>query len=137
MLLRGERIGANDALQAGMVDEIVPDQDLAEAVAERAKSISPASVGALAESKVLLSRPGLREAVAHAIEATLRCQETPAHAAALEAFLSRTNARKSSSAADTHNAITALVASALPRKARSDHDERDTSESTIPSIRSG
>jgi enoyl-CoA hydratase/carnithine racemase len=89
MLLAGERLGADEALRVGLVDEVVPDEELTEAVDRRAAAVAGASVTALGEAKALLPVPGLRDAVREEIEATLRCQETDAHAEALRALRAR------------------------------------------------
>lgn len=96
MLLRGERLGAAEALAAGMVDEVVPDHDLDEVLSARTEALSSAPAEAISASKSLLHRHGLPEALAREIEATLSCQESQAHATALQDFLVRSRSRERS-----------------------------------------
>ena len=87
LLIGGERIGAQDALALGLVDVVVPDRDLPEALAERAQQLAAGSfVSAVGATKHLLAVPGLRDAVRDEVEATLRCQESAEHAAAVRRF---------------------------------------------------
>jgi enoyl-CoA hydratase/carnithine racemase len=87
LLIAGERIGAEEGLALGLVDAVVPDGDLQEALAERAQQLAAgSSVSAVGATKALLAVPGLRDAVRGEIEATLRCQESAEHAAAVRSF---------------------------------------------------
>ena len=86
MLIGGERIGAEEALALGMVDAVVPDEELLDALADQARVLSATSVTAVGATKALLAVPGLRDAVRDEVEATLRCQESPEHTAAVRAF---------------------------------------------------
>jgi enoyl-CoA hydratase/carnithine racemase len=94
LLIGGERIGAQDALAHGLVDVVVPDGDLPEALAERARRLAAGSfVPAVGATKDLLAVPGLRDAVRDEVEATLRCQESAEHAAAVRRFAAGAAAR--------------------------------------------
>jgi enoyl-CoA hydratase/carnithine racemase len=86
LLIGGERIGAEEALALGLVDAVVPDGDLQQAVADRAQQLAGTSVTAVGETKALLAVPGLRDAVREEIEATLRCQESAEHTRAVRSF---------------------------------------------------
>jgi 2-(1,2-epoxy-1,2-dihydrophenyl)acetyl-CoA isomerase len=89
MLLRGEVIAAEEARQVGLVDEVVPVAELTARTAERAAAAAAGPTLAYGEAKRLLRRVDLRPVLAAEIEATLRCQETADHAAALRAFAAR------------------------------------------------
>jgi enoyl-CoA hydratase/carnithine racemase len=86
LLIGGERIGAEEALALGLVDAVVPDGELQEALADRAERLAGTSVTAVGATKALLAVPGLREAVRDEVEATLRCQESPEHTSAVRSF---------------------------------------------------
>ena len=82
LLLAGERIDADEALRVGMVDQVVPDEDLHGALAQQLTAFSDAAPTAIAAAKGLLRRRAIRREIA----ATLGCQETPAHATAVADF---------------------------------------------------
>lgn len=86
LLLAGERIDAEEALRVGMVDEVVPDEDLQGALARQVAAFSVAAPTAVAATKGLLRPRGLRRAIRREIAATLGCQETPAYATAVAGF---------------------------------------------------
>jgi 2-(1,2-epoxy-1,2-dihydrophenyl)acetyl-CoA isomerase len=86
LLLAGERIDADEALRVGMVDQVVPDEDLHGALAQQLAAFSDAAPTAIAAAKGLLRPRGLRRAIRREIAATLGCQETPAHATAVADF---------------------------------------------------
>jgi enoyl-CoA hydratase/carnithine racemase len=92
LLIAGERIRAQEALALGLVDAVVPDADLLDAVSEQAQRLQEASVTAVGATKALMAVPGLRDAVRAEVEATLRCQETAEHARAVAAFLNSSTA---------------------------------------------
>jgi len=93
ILIGGERVGAQEARDLGLVDEVVPDADLQEALAERAERLTGTSVGAVGATKALIAVPGLRDAVRDEVEATLRCQESVEHSRAVADFAARRSAR--------------------------------------------
>ena len=86
LLIGGERIGAQDALELGLVDVVVPDTDLIDALAEQALRLAGTSVTAVGATKALLAVPGLRDAVREEVEATLRCQESAEYTRAVQSF---------------------------------------------------
>jgi enoyl-CoA hydratase/carnithine racemase len=95
-LLAGERIGADEALQSGLVTAVVAPDLLASAARSRADALAKFPRGAVVETKRLIREP-LRAAVEKALrdehsafEARLR---SPEAGAAFEAFLSRAGAR--------------------------------------------
>jgi enoyl-CoA hydratase/carnithine racemase len=92
LLIGGERIGAEEALALGLVDAVVPDEDLQQALADRAQQLSRTSVAAVGETKALLAVPGLRDAVREEIEATMRCQESAEHTRAIGSFAASASA---------------------------------------------
>jgi 2-(1,2-epoxy-1,2-dihydrophenyl)acetyl-CoA isomerase len=86
LLIGGERIGAEEALALGLVDAVVPDGDLQQALSDRAELLAGTSVTAVGATKALLAVPGLRDAVREEIEATMRCQESDEHTRAVRSF---------------------------------------------------
>jgi enoyl-CoA hydratase/carnithine racemase len=91
-LLLGERIDANTALQAGLVNAVVPPEALADATSTRVQALTRLPLGALKETKRLVREP-LRAAVAEALGRELHAFATrlasPEAAAAFQAFLMR------------------------------------------------
>ncbi len=94
LLIAGERIDAGEALRIGLVDEVVPADELNAVAEQRLACLSQRSLTAVRASKALLRPRGLAEALAHEIEVTLACQETQAHADALAAFMEASAARR-------------------------------------------
>lgn len=89
LLMRGGRVGADEALDLGLVDRVVPDDELAHARHELAVELSEGPTLALGEIKRLLTRFDLRRQLQEEIGATLSCQETADHAEGLSAFFER------------------------------------------------
>jgi enoyl-CoA hydratase/carnithine racemase len=69
-----------------LVDAVVPDAELQEALTDRAGRLAETSVTAVGATKALLAVPGLRDAVREEVEATLRCQESAEHTSAVRSF---------------------------------------------------
>lgn len=86
MLLRGRPLEAREALAVGLVDEVVPPDDLDARTSQLATELAAGPTRAYGEAKRLLRRVDVRGAIAAEIDATLRCQETRDHGAALRAF---------------------------------------------------
>jgi enoyl-CoA hydratase/carnithine racemase len=89
LLMRGGRVGADEALELGLVDQVVPDDELAHARQKLAVELSEGPTVALGAIKRLLTRFDLRRQLHKEIEATLACQETADHAEGLAAFFER------------------------------------------------
>jgi enoyl-CoA hydratase/carnithine racemase len=91
-LLLGERIDAQAALQAGLVNAVVPPEALADATSTRVQALARLPLGALKETKRLMREP-LRAAVADAMVRELQAfamrLASPEAAAAFQAFLTR------------------------------------------------
>ena len=93
LLIAGERIEALEALRLGLVDQVVPVDELDSVVAARLAALSQRSLTAVRASKALLRPRGLESALEQETEATLACQESEAHSVALQAFLEARTAR--------------------------------------------
>jgi 2-(1,2-epoxy-1,2-dihydrophenyl)acetyl-CoA isomerase len=89
LLMRGATLGAEEALALGLVDEVVPDEDLPDAGRALAVELAGGPSYALGEVKRLITGVDLRRHLHHEIQATLRCQETVDHAEGLAAFFER------------------------------------------------
>ncbi|HLK38893.1 MAG TPA: enoyl-CoA hydratase-related protein [Polyangiaceae bacterium] len=91
-LLLGERFDASTALASGLVNAVVPPDQLTQAVGARLEALTTLPVGALVETKRLLREP-MRDAVGAAIARELQSfterLTTPEAAASFAAFLSR------------------------------------------------
>jgi enoyl-CoA hydratase/carnithine racemase len=89
LLMRGATIGADEALALGLVDDVVPDEDLPDAGRALAVELAGGPSCALGEVKRLITGVDLRRHLHDEIQATLRCQETVDHAEGLAAFFER------------------------------------------------
>jgi enoyl-CoA hydratase/carnithine racemase len=92
-LLFGERIDPDTALRSGLVNAVVPPEELAGATAARVKALAELSIGSLCETKRLLREPqrvAVEQAIARELEAFGARLGTPEAAAAFATFLSRT-----------------------------------------------
>ncbi len=91
-LLLGERIDAQTALSAGMINAVVAPAELASAAQARAEALTKLPLGSLVETKRLMREPfkaALADVMAKELEAFGRRLVTPEAAAAFTAFLSR------------------------------------------------
>ena len=89
LLMRGRTIGADEALALGVVDEVVPDEDLPDAGRALTAELAEGPSCALGEVKRLITGVDLRRHLHDEIQATLRCQDTVDHAEGLAAFFER------------------------------------------------
>jgi enoyl-CoA hydratase/carnithine racemase len=91
-LLLGERIDAQTALAAGMINAVVAPAELASAAQARAESLTRLPIGSLIETKRLMREPiraALADVMAKELEAFGRRLVSPEAAAAFQAFLTR------------------------------------------------
>jgi enoyl-CoA hydratase/carnithine racemase len=91
-LLLGERIDAQTALSAGMINAVVAPPELASAAQARAEALTKLPLGSLVETKRLMREPykaALVDVMAKELEAFGRRLVSPEAAAAFTAFLSR------------------------------------------------
>lgn len=86
MLLGGSMLTAQQALAVGLIDEVVPEDELEDAVAARTEELAAGSSPATRAAKRLLRNSGLRDQIQHEIEVTLQCQETAEYREGLLAF---------------------------------------------------
>lgn len=89
MLLAGAGLDASAAARAGLVDEIVEDEDVVDRAWSLAAELAQGPTRAFAEMKRLLAPTGLREHLQREIDATLRCQENQDHVEGMAAFRER------------------------------------------------
>jgi enoyl-CoA hydratase/carnithine racemase len=91
-LLLGERIDAQTALSAGLVNTVVAPAELASAAMARAEALTKLPLGSLCETKRLIREPfkaALADVMAKELEAFGRRLVSPEAGAAFQAFLSR------------------------------------------------
>jgi enoyl-CoA hydratase/carnithine racemase len=91
-LLLGERIDPQTALAAGMINAVVPPEQLASAAMTRAEALTKLPLGSLVETKRLMREPfrtALADVMSKELEAFGRRLVTPEAAAAFQAFLAR------------------------------------------------
>jgi enoyl-CoA hydratase/carnithine racemase len=91
-LLLGERIDAQTALSAGLVNAVVAPAELASAAMGRAEALTKLPIGSLCETKRLMREPfkgALSEIMSKEFEAFGRRLVSPEAAAAFQAFLAR------------------------------------------------
>jgi len=91
-MLFGDRIDAETALRAGLVNAVVPPEALEGAASARVKALTDLAVGALVETKRLLREPtrvAVEQAMSRELETFGMRLGTPEAAAAFAAFLSR------------------------------------------------
>jgi enoyl-CoA hydratase/carnithine racemase len=91
-LLLGERIDAQTALSAGMINAVVAPAELASAAQARADALTKLPLGSLVETKRLMREPfkaALADVMAKELEAFGRRLVSPEAAAAFMAFMSR------------------------------------------------
>lgn len=89
LFLLGGSLDAAEALAAGLVNRIVPDDRLGAAAADLAGELSRRSAPALAATKRLLAGPGLADALDRELTEQVALLATAEHRAAREAFLRR------------------------------------------------
>jgi enoyl-CoA hydratase/carnithine racemase len=91
-LLLGERIDAQTALSAGMINAVVAPAELASAATARAEALTKLPLGSLCETKRLIREPfkaALADIMTKELEAFGRRLVSPEAGAAFQAFLSR------------------------------------------------
>lgn len=93
LLMRGGRVGADEALDLGLIDQVVPDDELAHASRDLAVELAQGPTSALREVKRLLTGFDLRRQLDEEVRATLDCQDTTDHAEGLAAFFGRRGPR--------------------------------------------
>jgi methylglutaconyl-CoA hydratase len=92
LLLTGRLFGAQEALELGLINEIVEAGDLIPRVTSLAKSLLANSPMSLTATKQLLSaqnRPWLNTAIAAAMESNAQSRETPDFREGISAFLEK------------------------------------------------
>ena len=92
----GRRVGADEALNLGIFNKVVPDEDLSNAVAELAIEIANGpslALGFMKENINRAQRGDLRECLALEADRLLRCAATPDHQEAVTAFLEKRKPR--------------------------------------------
>lgn len=94
LMLRGHQVQGEEALRAGLVAEVVPQDQVLSRTLELAHEIATStSASAIAQTKALLAqvgRSGLQEALEYAIQANALARTMPDFKAGIHAFLSRT-----------------------------------------------
>lgn len=94
LMLRGHQVQGEEALQAGLVAEVVPQDRVLPRTMELAHEIATStSASAIAQTKALLAqvgRSGLHEALEYAVQANALARTTSDFKAGIHAFLSRT-----------------------------------------------
>jgi enoyl-CoA hydratase/carnithine racemase len=91
-MLFGDRIDADTALRAGLVNAVVPANALESAAAARVKTLTELAIGSLCETKRLLREPNrvaVQQAMSRELDTFGQRLGTPEAAAAFAAFLSR------------------------------------------------
>jgi enoyl-CoA hydratase/carnithine racemase len=90
LILTGRKITAEEALELGVIDRVVPAADLESAAVEWARELSQSSPIAIALGKSILDRTfelDLEALLALGAEAQALCYTTEEHRASIEAFL--------------------------------------------------
>ena len=94
LIMTGRRLRAPEALELGIVDRVVPPDDLAEAALEWARELTQYSPTAIGLGKMILNRTFELEAealFALGAEAQALCYTTEEHRTSIEAFLADQN----------------------------------------------
>jgi 2-(1,2-epoxy-1,2-dihydrophenyl)acetyl-CoA isomerase len=92
MYYTGRRVGADEALALGLLDEVVPDEELRSRTQALAASIAAGPPIALRYMKENLNRAlqvDLRSALALEADRTVRCTRTEDHREAVQAFMGK------------------------------------------------
>lgn len=92
LLLTGRHFGAEEALQLGLVNEVVPSSELAHRVKALADTLIANSPAALAATKSLLAEQNkewLSAAIADGIQASVEARTTPDFREGIAAFLEK------------------------------------------------
>lgn len=86
MLLLGEEVTSAEALESGLVDEVLAEERLEERAEAFSSALSGRATTAISETKRLLRQRRLGDVIQAEIESTLLCQETEDYAEGLDAF---------------------------------------------------
>ncbi len=92
LALLGERVGAQEALALGILTEVVPDQDLAEATRKLSLRLSRGPAVAMTATKALLNHaayPGFAEQLAGEALGVARCAATDDFGRGIQATLNK------------------------------------------------
>lgn len=94
LVYSGESYGADDALQRGLVDEVVPEEGLLDRAGAVAADLASIPISAFAPTKLQLRQPALDAADRQDADQIAEIWSTPSSATAIRSYLDRTLGKK-------------------------------------------